>query len=62
MTSSSTTLTSKSDNSDGGDGNSTSNSYLGIDVGTQGLTALLVDEDLQVVAKGEATYDCISDL
>ena len=30
--------------------------YLGIDIGTQGLTCLLTDADLHVVATGEASY------
>lgn len=33
--------------------------FLGIDLGTQGLTTLLVDENLDVLATGEASYECI---
>jgi sugar (pentulose or hexulose) kinase len=36
--------------------------YLGIDIGTQGLTVLLTDADLKVVATGEATYGFIGGL
>jgi sugar (pentulose or hexulose) kinase len=36
--------------------------YLGIDNGTQGLTVLLVDEDLQVICQGEATYGYVPGL
>lgn len=36
--------------------------FLGIDAGTQGLTVLFVDEELNVVATGEGGYDMISGL
>lgn len=36
--------------------------YLGIDNGTQGLSVLCTDENLKVLATGEATYDFVSDL
>ena len=31
--------------------------YLGIDVGTQGLSVVFTTEDLKVVATGEGSYD-----
>lgn len=36
--------------------------FLGIDVGTQGLTVLLTDESLRVVAVGEGSYAMLPDL
>ncbi|MEM7456062.1 MAG: FGGY family carbohydrate kinase [Planctomycetota bacterium] len=36
--------------------------YLGIDAGTQGLSAIFVDEDLNVIAAGEGAYDMIAGL
>ena len=36
--------------------------YLGIDAGTQGLSAVFVNEDLEVLATGEGSYAMISDL
>jgi len=36
--------------------------YLGIDLGTQGLSVIFVDAEMQVLASGEAGYDMVSDL
>lgn len=36
--------------------------YLGIDCGTQGLSAIFTDEDLQVIAVGEGSYEMVPDL
>lgn len=36
--------------------------FLGIDAGTQGLTAIFVDEDLQVLAAGDGHYDMVPNL
>jgi len=36
--------------------------YLGIDAGTQGLSVVLTDEQLQVVAIGEGSYDMVPGL
>lgn len=36
--------------------------YLGIDVGTQGLSVIFTDENLSVLGVGEAVYDMVPDL
>ena len=38
------------------------NGYLGIDAGTQGLSVILTDENLQVIGMGEGGYDMVPDL
>ena len=40
----------------------TRHGYLGIDAGTQGLSVLWTDEELNVIAVGEGSYDMISGL
>ncbi len=38
------------------------NGYLGIDAGTQGLSVVLTDEDLNVLATGDGSYDMVAGL
>lgn len=40
----------------------TSRGYLGIDAGTQGLSVVFTDEDMNVVATGDGTYDMVPGL
>lgn len=40
----------------------TTRGFLGIDAGTQGLSVIFVDEQMNVVASGEASYEMVEDL
>ena len=36
--------------------------YLGIDIGTQGLSVIFTDANLKILATGEAGYEMVSGL
>ena len=38
------------------------NGFLGIDIGTQGLSVIFTDTELKILASGEGDYDMVSGL
>ena len=38
------------------------NGFLGIDIGTQGLSVIFTDTELKILASGEGTYDMVPGL
>lgn len=38
------------------------NGFLGIDIGTQGLSVIFTDTELKILATGEGTYDMVPGL